>query len=193
MQLYELFSIAPASIYEEIFTSMNNKQRRAMMGQYSGHKSGKFVSLKSRQKADPSVIFEKIIEREENLPLEELMRIWFLKKQRNMLGDALDWAGIPHEDGVTNDELDAITKAPLENLEELVKLLSEKEYPVEHILMYLAAIGCEGAFYVEPLRQVVIEWGGEEMLPQPVEEDEEEPAEDDAEADDAEAEAAEEK
>lgn len=181
MQLYELFSIAPTSIYEEIFSALNNKQRRAMMGQYTPHKSSKFVSLKTRQAADPSLIFGKIVEKKENLPLEELMRAWFLKKQRSLLSDALDWAGIPHEDGVTNDELDAITKAPLSNLEELVTLLIGKEYPPAHVLMYLAAIGCDGALHVDALRQVVIEWGGEDMLPKPGEEaDDEEDGEEES-------------
>ena len=167
MELYQIVDKVPGTIASEIFASLNHKQRRVYIGRYQPRKSTKFVSLKSKTELDIPVVLSAMAKAKENLPVEELLRSWFLSKKRDFLATALDFADIPNQDGVTDNELDAITKAPLKNLAALVNHLRDKGFSLEETVLYLITIGCENFAYIKEFRDILTTWNAQSLLPEP--------------------------
>ncbi len=167
MEIYDLMGIIPKELAEEMISVLNHQQRRALAKRYVPTKRPKgYVSLKHRVKADPEKIFSAISQRRESLPGEEIIRAWMLAKKRDLLIAALDWAGIPHENGVTSQELDAITNAPPKELARLTKSLLDAGFSLEDVLIYLAVIRTNYYLEIKEFRNLVASWGGEELLPE---------------------------
>lgn len=75
--------------------------------------------------------------------LEEAIRN-YLYTRRQMLADALDHFQIPHENGLTDHDLDFIGKLPPDKVEALKKAL-EAKYTPEDVALYLAFMNFPGA------------------------------------------------
>ncbi len=166
MELFELAKLLPEPMCNEVFSCLNHQQRRALSGKYMPKKKSAFISLSSRVVADPVTIFAAMSERRENLPIEEILRNWLLNKKREMLKAALDFVKIPHSEGVTSNDLDAITMSPAVEFVKLVKNLKDAGFTFEEQIIYYCAIGGENYLRVKELREVVKSWGGEGNLPQ---------------------------
>jgi hypothetical protein len=72
---------------------------------------------------------------------EELVRV-YLMTRRGLLGDALDAIGITHDDGLTDEDLDAFARLEAADLSELRVELS-KQHDAVDVDLYLRFMGAE--------------------------------------------------
>lgn len=124
----------------EIYGSCSRKIRNMLEGMYGKKaKKGRKVSLKSLKDKDGAALAVRdgLVAAGEHQTAEELLKTWLLTR-RELLKDALDYFQIPHEDGITDAELDVIEKAEAEALTALVNHLTEKGHALQEVSIYLA-------------------------------------------------------
>jgi hypothetical protein len=142
----------------EIYASCSRKIRNMLDGLYGKKvKKGRMVSLKSlKDKSGQALLVrDGIVATGENQTAEELLKTWLYAK-RPMLAAALDFCGIENDDGITDQELDALEKAEPEKLEQLVAHLTGSGYDVKDVAIYLAFLKVQNFEKVPILTQSLL-------------------------------------
>jgi hypothetical protein len=92
---------SPKAVRETIFARLGIKPKATP--------KTRFAKPGAKTEEQLHALHEALQEVDDNEVAEELLRNYFLKR-RALLGAALDYLKIPHEDGLTNAELDAFAK-----------------------------------------------------------------------------------
>lgn len=124
----EVVGASPRKIREELYRRLGVKAK----------KSSAFA-IKKSEDDDRAKKLLAAIQNGESVAdevLEELIRNYLYVK-RDMLGDALDHFQIPHENGLTDEEIDFLSELPKEKSAELKKLLLAKHSPAD-VELYFA-------------------------------------------------------
>lgn len=85
----------------------------------------KFPKPGAKTEARMKALFEFLQKTDDEQVADELLRNYFLKR-RAILAAALDHLGIPHEDGLTNDELDRFEKLSAAEADKLFAAVAAK-------------------------------------------------------------------
>ena len=118
---------SPKAVRETIFARMGIKPKPTPKTRFS--KPG------AKTEEQLHALREALQEVDDNDVAEELLRNYFLKR-RALLGAALDYLKISHDNGLTNEELDGFTKlTPAEGKKFLASLA--KEYDPADAELYL--------------------------------------------------------
>lgn len=136
-RFFALFTESPKQVRELIF------ERLAI--QPKALPKTRFPKPGAKNEARMLALFEFLQGTDDEQVADELLRNYFLKR-RGILGAALDHLGIPHEEGLTNDELDKFEKLSVAEGEKLFKAVSEKHdaNDVELYLRYMKVAGFSG-------------------------------------------------
>jgi hypothetical protein len=108
---------SPKQVREMIFDRLAIKKKPVV--------STKFVKPGEKNEERLRALFAKLKEEEDDEVAEELLRNYFLKR-RELLADALDAIGVPHDKGLTDHELDKFEKLSKDEAKKLLETLSKK-------------------------------------------------------------------
>jgi len=153
----ELLSRLDEDKIVEIYSALSRRVRNMLEGQFAKkHHKGLKVSLKSGRErtATALAVREGIVKEQNGQMAEELFRTWLYGK-RDMLKSALDFLGVPNEDGLTTDELTVVEKAEAAKLSELVAYLTGQGYPLIDVAIYLAFLKAENLAECPDLAQAL--------------------------------------
>ncbi|MCC6807379.1 MAG: hypothetical protein IT381_08140 [Deltaproteobacteria bacterium] len=123
---------SPKQVREMIFDRLAIKKKPT--------NSTKFVKPGEKNEERLRELFSKLKEEEDDEVAEELLRNYFLKR-RDLLADALDAIGVPHQHGLTDHELDKFEKLSKAEAEKLLATLSKKHdaFDAKLYLKYMKA------------------------------------------------------
>ena len=124
----EVVGASPRRVREELYRRLGFKRKKAQN-----------FDLKKRKEDDRAVRLLTAIKNGEPVAdevLEELIRS-YLSVRRELLSDALDHFQIPHENGLTDSEIDFLSELPKEKAEALRTLLLAKHEPAD-VELYFA-------------------------------------------------------
>lgn len=124
----EVVSASPRKLREEIYRRLGVKAK----------KNSSFSLKKSEDDDRAKKLFASLQNGEPvaDEVLEELIRN-YLYVRRELLADALDHFQVPHENGLTDAEIDFLSELPKEKSAELRKLLLAKHQP-QDVELYFA-------------------------------------------------------
>ena len=130
----EIFAVNPRNVREALFSRLGIKAQTRRIGLRTGKSADRVRALYDRLVTEAGKM-------ERDLA-SELLRNW-LFTQRAMLSDALNYFGIKHDNGLTDQEIDFFEKLENEKVIELCKLLVPKhgKEPVSIYLRYLKVPG----------------------------------------------------
>ncbi|MBX2812317.1 MAG: hypothetical protein KTR25_10930 [Myxococcales bacterium] len=127
-----IVSASPRKFREELFKRFGIKSRAAgggfKLSAKNDARARKFLELLQADIEVPDEV------------LQELARNYLYLK-RSMLADALDHLDVPHQDGLTDRELDFIAKLPGEEIQDLRDSLQSKGHTERDVLLYLCFLG----------------------------------------------------
>jgi hypothetical protein len=123
---------SPKQVREMIFDRLDIKKKQT--------NSMKFVKPGEKNEERVRALFDKLKTEEDEEVAEELLRNYFLKR-RPLLGDALDAIGVPHQEGLTDQELDKFEKMSKAEATKLLASLSAKHdaFDAKLYLKYMKA------------------------------------------------------
>lgn len=137
MSLRELLIDQGPARLEDILDACPRRSREELYRRL-GIKSRKRAGFRLKNTVDdrPSKVHERLSE--QGLPeelLQELVRN-FLFTRRTLLGDALDFFQVPHDQGLTDQDLDFMEGLEPERASELKSLLGDKGHAAQDIDLY---------------------------------------------------------
>ena len=126
--------------FAEVITSSSRQLREILFSQMNIKLKKKNLGLHVHEKRDERIrkLHEKLKQasgKRETDICRELVRTWLYSK-RAMLKSALDFLGVPNEDGLVDTEIDFFKELSLERVRELKAHLCEKFSP-EHVKIYM--------------------------------------------------------
>ena len=131
--------------FQEVFGVSIRKARETYLARHN-IKAPKSVkkSLRAGAKNEARVVAlctpENVVD--DDQMVEEILRTWLLSR-RDILGAALDYLEIPHDNGLTeSDDVDKLSSLSVDELKPLVKALSETA-STDDIQIYLRFMGAE--------------------------------------------------
>ena len=99
-------------------------------------------ALAQKNEARVVALFAHLKTVDDDQMVEEILRTWLLSR-RDILGAALDYLEIPHDNGLTeSDDVDKLSSLSVDELKPLVKALSETA-STDDIQIYLRFMGAE--------------------------------------------------
>ena len=131
--------------FQEVFGVSIRKARETYLARHN-IKAPKSVkkSLRAGAKNEARVValFAHLKTVDDDQMVEEILRTWLLSR-RDILGAALDYLEIPHDNGLTeSDDVDKLSSLSVDELKPLVKALSETA-STDDIQIYLRFMGAE--------------------------------------------------
>ena len=133
------------SKFQEVFAVSIRKARETYLGRHN-IKAPKSVkkSLRAGAKNEARVqaLYALLKTVDDEQMVEEILRTWLLSR-RDILGAALDYLEIPHDNGLTeSDDVDRLTTLSLDELKPLVTALAETASQ-DDISIYLRFMGAQ--------------------------------------------------
>jgi hypothetical protein len=128
----DILDHSPKQVREMIFNRLGIKKKPTT--------SLKFVKPGEKNEERARALFGRLRDDDDEEVSEELLRNYFLKR-RPLLAAALDAIGVPHDNGLTDHELDKFEKLPKTEARALEKKLSAEHDPVD-VNLYLRFMKC---------------------------------------------------
>ncbi len=159
-------------MWKAVYGKSSRKVRNMLEGMFSkakgkSKKKGGMVSLKSKNRDRAHLEVRQGMLEEENEQLcEEVFKTWFMAHQ-SLLEDSLDYFGIAHKNGITDDELTAIEEATAEKLNEFLSHMEEKGHKLEEVSLYLAFVQAENLTKSDKAMDIFKTWQKDSTAPQP--------------------------
>ena len=131
--------------FQEVFGVSIRKARETYLARHN-IKAPKSVrkSLRAGAKNEARVValYGHLKAVDDDQMVEEILRTWLLSR-RDILGAALDYLEIPHDNGLTeSDDVDKLSSLSVDELKPLVKALAETA-STDDIQIYLRFMGAE--------------------------------------------------
>ena len=158
------------TMWKDVYGKSSRKVRNMLEGMFTktkAKKKGGMVSLKSKSRDKAHLeVRQGLIEEENEQLCEEVFKTWFMAHQ-SLLEDSLDFFGISHKNGITDEELTPIEEATPEKLSEYISLMQGKGHGVEALSLYLAFVQAKGILKSEAVLKTFQTWQAESSAPQP--------------------------
>lgn len=137
----ELLRAVSADKFAEIFASASRAARAALAKRFGIKKPPAFGAgaLKERRDEHARRIQEAFLEEGDARLSEELIRAWLFTR-RPLLGAALDYMKIPHNNGLTDEDLTAFEQLGAKAARQLQEHLAAT-FPAEDVFVYLRFVG----------------------------------------------------
>lgn len=124
----EMMAVSPRQVREILYSQLGIKGKsKSLLKNLQQKKEERILKLHESLKQSKS--------KRESEVCKELIRNWLYSK-RPMLKSALDFLGVPNENGLIDSEPTLFTELPKEKVKSLFDHLAT-EFPKEHVAIYL--------------------------------------------------------